>query len=85
VISLNDFVAISGFILGLITALAGWLAWYGTAVRKRYAAERDFNHLRRNYEQLAENQKIILLAMDKIGEDVAEIRYRVSDKDKERK
>ena len=39
--------------IGVITFIGGLLAWYRGAVEKRYAAERDFNHLKRNYEQLA--------------------------------
>lgn len=67
-ISLNDFVAIAGFLLGVITAFGGWLAWYASSVKKAYAAERDFNHLRRNYEQLAENQKQMLQLLEDILE-----------------
>jgi hypothetical protein len=71
-ISLNDFVAIGGFVLGILTAFCGWLAWYGSSVKKAYAAERDFNHLRRNYEQLAENQKHILQLLEDINEGVTD-------------
>lgn len=71
-ISLNDFVAIGGFIIGILTSMAGFLAWYGTSVKKAYAAERDFNHLRRNYEQLAENQTHILSELNDIQENVDE-------------
>lgn len=40
-------------LLGVASFIAGAIAWYRGAVEKRYAAERDFQHLRRNYEQLA--------------------------------
>jgi hypothetical protein len=66
VISINDFVAIAGFLLGIITAFGGWLAWYASSVKKAYAAERDFNHLRRNYEQMVENQTEMLKMLEEL-------------------
>lgn len=83
-ISLNDFIAIGGFILGIITAFAGWLAWYGSSVKKRYAAERDFAHLKRNYEQLAENQKEMIRLLDDLTGDIALVINKIlKDKDKD--
>lgn len=40
--------------IGLMTATAGAIAWYSANVRKQYAAERDFQHLKRNYESLSQ-------------------------------
>lgn len=77
-ISFNDFVAILGFILGLLTSLAGFLAWYGSSVKKSYAAERDFNHLRRNYEQLAENQKHILIEIENVKDMLIVISHQMN-------
>lgn len=54
-------------VLGLIsvaTAFFGAFAWYSASVVKRYAAQRDFEHLRRNMEQLAINQAAILKEVD---------------------
>lgn len=79
-ISFNDFVAIGGFILGLLTSLAGFLVWYGSSVRKSYAAERDFAHLRRNYEQLAENQKHMLIELQNIDEGIKDIAIHLCNK-----
>lgn len=79
-ISFNEFVAIGGFILGLLTSLAGFLTWYGSSVKKAYAAERDFNHLRRNYEQLAENQQHMLKMLENIDEGVTAITIHIVDK-----
>lgn len=44
-------------LLSLFTGFAGALAWYSSRVKKQYAAERDFGHLKRNYEQLSQNLK----------------------------
>lgn len=76
-ISFNDFVAIGGFILGILTSFAGFLAWYTSGVKKSYAAERDFNHLRRNYEQLAQNQQAILSLLDSMNDEVGRIRIKI--------
>jgi hypothetical protein len=39
--------------IGVITSVGGGIAWYSAYIRKQYGAERDFQHLRRNYESLA--------------------------------
>lgn len=43
--------------LSLFTGIVGAIAWNNSRVKKSYAAERDFNHLKRNYEQMTENLK----------------------------
>ena len=57
-----ELIAIS---ISVCTFLAGIFAWYSATVVKRYAAQRDFEHLRRNYAQLAENQAAIMKEFDK--------------------
>jgi len=42
-------------LMGVCTFIGGLIALYGAAVRKQYASERDFNHLKRNYESLSGN------------------------------
>jgi peptidoglycan hydrolase CwlO-like protein len=44
-----------GSIFGIITSAIAIAALYRSSVRKGYAAERDFNHLQRNYETLTKN------------------------------
>lgn len=39
--------------MGLIVGIGGGLAWYEAKTKKEYAAERDFRHLNRNYENLS--------------------------------
>lgn len=48
----------------LITGIVGAIAWYSSKVKKEYAAERDFKHLKRNYEQLAVNVENLWRLMD---------------------
>ena len=47
------FISVSVFISGIV-------AWWSARVQKSYAAQRDFAHLKNNYEQLARNQSVIL-------------------------
>lgn len=44
--------------------LAGLVTWYSGAVRKRYAAQRDYEHLKTSYKQLASGQSVISKDMD---------------------
>lgn len=76
---MQNFVALGGFLLGLLTSLLGALAWYGSAVRKRYAAERDFQHLKNNYAQLAANQGTILSALQETNDKLGDIHTEVAD------
>lgn len=57
---LDSFLSIGGFLLGLGTALIGIVGFFAQSATKKYAAQRDFQHLQRNYEQLAKNQETIL-------------------------
>lgn len=61
--------------LGLLGFLSGLILWYRGAIEKRYAAERDFGHLKRNQEQMAQALGIIddeLADLIKVVRDVAE-------------
>lgn len=42
----------AALVVGVITSIGGGVAWYSAFVRKQYAAERDFQHLKRNYETM---------------------------------
>lgn len=42
-------------IVGLLTSIGGGFTWWRAMVRKQYAAERDFGHLKRNYQQLVKS------------------------------
>jgi hypothetical protein len=56
---LGEWVTLIGSILGLISLVAGGVMWFTSAIRKQYAAEREFNHLKRNLEQLGQNLAVI--------------------------
>lgn len=52
-------------VFSICTFIGGTAAWYSANIQKRYAAQRDFEHLKRNYQQLAQNQATILEVLDK--------------------
>lgn len=51
-------------LISITTFLGGLVMWYNGAVRKRYASQREFEHLKNNYKQLAESQSVILKELD---------------------
>ena len=40
------------------------VSWYSSVIRKQYAAQRDFDHLKRNYQQLSEGHAQIMKEFD---------------------
>jgi len=52
-------------IIGITTFIGGSIAWYKGAIEKQYAAQRDFNHLRRNQEQLIQNLDTLFKESDR--------------------
>lgn len=60
---LNSLLAVLTFIGGGIAGISGTLwglaRWYAQSEKKKYAAERDFQHLKRAQEQLSEGLKLI--------------------------
>lgn len=69
-------------VISTATFVGGILAWYSANVQKRYAAQRDFEHLKRNYQQLAQNQTTILEVMDKrfdsLDRDADDVRQKLN-------
>lgn len=45
--------------------------WYSGAIQKRYAAQRDYEHLKKNYEQLSAN-------LDRLVRDQTEGMYEIT-------
>lgn len=52
-------------VMSVITFASGTLAWYSARVQKTYAAQRDFEHLKRNYNQMSENLAAIAEEIDR--------------------
>ena len=61
---LNSLLAVLTFIGGGVAGISGTLwglaRWYAQSERKKYAAERDFQHLKRAQEQQAENLRLMM-------------------------
>lgn len=49
---IQTLIAVAGFLAGVGSTALASLQWYGNSQKKAYAAERDFQHLRRNQEQM---------------------------------
>ena len=62
--STSDLISVLSLALGLSSAAIGIIFWYRGMIRKSYAAERDFGHLKRHYEGLALGQEAMLKELD---------------------
>lgn len=51
--SLDEILEMGLVIISLFTGVSGAFVWYRSSIIKGYAAQRDFEHLKRNYQQLA--------------------------------
>jgi hypothetical protein len=51
---------LGGGAAGAIGGIATAARWYADSEKKKYAAERDFNHLRKNQEQQAKNMELVM-------------------------
>jgi hypothetical protein len=67
---INSFISILTFLAGAGSAVWGMVQWYAGAEKKKYAAERDFQHLRRNQEQMKESIKHITTEIDLLSDDM---------------
>lgn len=70
--NIETFVAVAGFVLGVGGTLTAVVNYYASSQTKKYAAQRDFEHLRRNQEQL-------ILNIASLAEDIDETRQLVKD------
>lgn len=68
--SIETFIAVAGFVLGVGGTLTAVVNYYASSQTKKYAAQRDFEHLRRNQEQLIHNISEIAKDIDEVREEV---------------
>ncbi|MEM9766847.1 MAG: hypothetical protein AAF892_03055 [Cyanobacteria bacterium P01_D01_bin.71] len=57
--------------LSLLTGVVGAIAWHTARTRKQYAAERDFAHLKRNYQQLTHHVEWLMKEFQERSHDIA--------------
>lgn len=83
-----DVASIAGLAMGLLSFLSGGVLWYKGSVEKRYAAQRDFGHLKNNYRQMSEaiatQAKDVDSRFDSLDDQLKEIKmmiqFKVGDK-----
>jgi len=59
----SDFIALGSLALAMTTTATGAILWYVQGEKKKYASERDFQHIRRNQEQMS-------LGIDKLANEL---------------
>lgn len=72
-LSPGDLIALSGLLLATATTVIGAVLWYANTEKRRYALERDFNHIKNNLEQIS----------DGISHEFKDLNDRFDDVDKE--
>lgn len=65
--------AIASFTLGIGGTLWAVVQWYTSSQTKRYAAERDFQHLKRNQEMISQGIGSLAEDIDEVKEEVRTI------------
>lgn len=60
-----------GSIFGVVTSIIGLIALYRGSIRKGYAAERDFNHLKEDLKSLSVNLNFLLKENERSIESLA--------------
>ncbi|BAY85985.1 hypothetical protein NIES267_54910 [Calothrix parasitica NIES-267] len=83
-ININNLVAIIGLIITILTALTGMIIYYVNAEKRKYGLERDFAHIKGNYEQINRNLHSILVEIDHrfdvIDRTLIEIKSKINNK-----
>ncbi|MFK0730926.1 MAG: hypothetical protein ACIWVG_07105, partial [Gloeotrichia echinulata HAB0833] len=81
-VDINTLIAFFSFALALFTTGTGAILWYANTEKKKYAAERDFAHLKRNQESISEGIDHLLTELDRrldtIERDILEIKSCLS-------
>lgn len=63
-ISTNDLIALISLCIAIVTSLIGLVFWYVNTEKRKYGLERDFAHIKRNYDQISQNLKVIISEID---------------------
>ncbi len=76
--TVGDLIALGSLILATATTVIGALVWYANSEKKKYAAERDFAHIRRNQEQMQQGLTNLFNEIDRrfdtVERDILEIK-----------
>jgi hypothetical protein len=62
--NINDLIAVGSLAFTVISGILASGLWYASAEKRRYGLERDFAHLKRNYEQIQQSLNLLLTEFD---------------------
>lgn len=68
-VDIKSILSVLTFLAGAGSAVLGMLRWFSTSERKRFAAEREFVHLRNNQEQMKRSLEILSKEFDDMAMD----------------
>ena len=71
---IKDAATLISLLLGLTSLTTGIILWIRSASIKRYAAERDFQHLQNNYASLCQHYQFIESELEEIRAILIEIK-----------
>ena len=86
----EGWIALGAFLAGLVPYFIGLVTWYGGSREKKYAAQRDFEHLKNNQKEISNGIAYLGRDIDDyfevLNRDILEIKLRLDiDAEKKRK
>lgn len=69
-VDVKSIIAILTFLTGVGGGVLGMLRWFSTSERKKFAAEREFMHLRNNQEQMKRSMEMLSRELDELSDDM---------------
>ncbi len=80
--SVNDLIALCALLLSTGGAVTAIVFWYVNSEKRKYGLERDFAHLKRNYEHINSNLLTILSELDnrfdRVERDILEVKSNLN-------
>jgi hypothetical protein len=67
---IKSVLSILTFLAGVGGGVLGMLRWFSTSERKKFAAEREFMHLRNNQEQMQRSLALLGRELDELSDDM---------------
>ena len=74
----DKLIAVIGVIIAILGVVDSGLQRYVRANTGKYAAQRDFEHLRRNQEQLKESLRVVIEDSDKMNDEMIRLSVQIS-------
>ncbi len=80
--SVNDLIALCALLLSIGGTAIAIVFWYVNSEKRKYGLERDFAHLKRNYEHINSNLLTILSELDnrfdRVERDILEVKSNLN-------